>query len=130
MALQAKDHTHLSNTKVGFWGPCPTVYWPGLSHGTLSQGVPYSSGGEEPGLWQFLGLFLKESKLRTAPPLVGPYPIWFLFYQVIYPLKEIYPDSGELGLLRCVLPIFPSLPDLGLTCALWERPQPRFWVSG
>ncbi|EPQ18511.1 ATP-binding cassette sub-family D member 4 [Myotis brandtii] len=30
-----------------------------------------------------------------APAWPGPRPACFLFYQVIYPLKEIYPDSGS-----------------------------------
>lgn len=39
-----------------------------------------------------------------------------LFYQVIYPLKEIYPDSGELGLLGHILP-----PKLSLLCLTGPR---------
>ncbi|XP_014386650.1 PREDICTED: ATP-binding cassette sub-family D member 4 [Myotis brandtii] len=47
----------------------------------------------EPG-W-FLGLILREGGLCAAPAWPGPRPACFLFYQVIYPLKEIYPDSGS-----------------------------------
>lgn len=41
--------------------------------------------------------------------------MWFVFYQVIYPLKEIYPDSGELVLLA--YPPIPVVPGLCLTVA-------------
>lgn len=46
-------------------------------------------------------------------PHLGPrsIPVCFLFYQVIYPLKEIYPDSGELSLLEACPPtsVVPTL---------------------
>lgn len=37
-------------------------------------------------------------------------------FQVIYPLKEIYPDSGELPLLSSCL-----LTSVALPCAHWKR---------
>lgn len=47
-----------------------------------------------------------------------------LFYQVIYPLKEIYPDSGELG------PLGTHPPSHRLFSACWGRPPARLLVSG
>lgn len=79
------------------------------------------------------GLHRREGGLGEAPALLGPCPrpLWFSFYQVIYPLKEIYPDSGELGLLGACPPSHRLLsawlePDL---CLLKEAPA-RLQVSG
>lgn len=80
------------------------------------------SGGEEPGLWRFLSP--SEGGLCAVPPLLGPYPRPLWFYQVIYPLKEIYPDSGELGPLGTCPPSHCSFS------ACWGRPPTRLLVSG
>lgn len=49
---------------------------------------------------------------------------------MIYPLKEIYPDSGELCLSTHVLIfVVPALPDLPSLYPLGERPA-RMLVSG
>ena len=77
------------------------------------------SGGEEPGLWRFLSP--SEGGLCAVPPLLGPYPRPLWFYQVIYPLKEIYPDSGELGPLGTCPPSHCSFS------ACWGGPPPGCW---
>lgn len=86
----------------------------------------FSSGREEPGCFWGGGLWVAPFLLALV---LGP---WFLFYQVIYPLKEIYPDSGELASLGHVLPsqLFLFILTIAfLTCAVRERPQPHCWVQ-
>lgn len=101
--------------QLGFWGPSLLS----VSPAPQPECCFLFSGGEEPGLWRFLSP--SEGGLCAVPPLLGPYPRPLWFYQVIYPLKEIYPDSGELGPLGTCPPSHCSFS------ACWGGPPPGCW---